>query len=421
MSDEREALRKRWLAKGWPEELLERTLAAGLRIAVMEWWLDDRTPVGLEHAEQMVRSRERLTFGTIRGREATLADNDAFADLWANSPEQIGEWEVVVERSPNAFAQYQLQENVSIPVLEERGVILACVVWSQCNTVVAGKRLSVHCGQGLRVRKDCRGEGYGNLVRAVRRPATRRPTMGQFHYIRAQNYAAVDFFRHTSPHLLDSSQEGTGDVPGIPVSVLQYPARAMEGGSAGIRPARRSDVRRCVALTNRTHNGMDLFKPYTAEWLALRLDEEFWGIRPVLWPYVYGWADFHVVEEKGRVVACGGLWDRGRDIHERWRHPSTGQERAVSSTALMDWGFEPGCEEAMGRLIAYFVGETSCLERDYLIAPIDHMPALVSRLDHLQPARETRGLGWLLWDEYDRAVDVAETPITRPYTDLAYW
>lgn len=166
---------------------------------------------------------------------------------------------------------------------------------------------------------------------------------------------------------------------------------------------------------------MDLFKPYSAEWLALRLDEEFWGIRPVLWAHVYGWADFHVVEEEGRVVACAGLWDRGRDIRERWTHPSTGEERVVSSAALMDWGFAPGYEAAMGRLIAYLVGQTNDLQRDCLIAPINHLSALASRLEHLQPTRETRALGWLLWDEYERALDIAQTPITRPYTDLAYW
>ena len=86
-------------------------------------------------------------------------------------------------------------------------------------------RVTVHCGQGLRVHKECRGRSFGNLVRAVAMPFWYPPTTGQYHYIRSQNYGAVNFFRHTSPRVLDSSPEREGDVPGIPVTVLQYPAR----------------------------------------------------------------------------------------------------------------------------------------------------------------------------------------------------
>ncbi len=51
---------------------------------------------------------ERLTFGYARGREATEADNDAFSDLMANLPKDVGDWEITTERGPNAFAQFRL-------------------------------------------------------------------------------------------------------------------------------------------------------------------------------------------------------------------------------------------------------------------------------------------------------------------------
>jgi hypothetical protein len=44
--------------------------------------------------------------------------------------------------------------------------------------------------------------------------------------MRSQNYAAVDFFKHTSPGVVASSPKRQDDVPGIPVTVCQYPARA---------------------------------------------------------------------------------------------------------------------------------------------------------------------------------------------------
>ena len=95
-------------------------------------------------------------------------------------------------------------------------------------------------------------------------------------------------------------------------------------------------MERCVELINRTHAGRDLFRPYTAEFLADRLDEGFWGARPPGWVPVYRWEDMRVIERGGEIVACAGLWDRGRDLRERWRHRETGDERTISTAALLD-------------------------------------------------------------------------------------
>ncbi len=271
-----EDLWKAWQARGWPEELLRSALSIHVPGRDIERFLA-LGDAGLKRAQQWIPQLEQLTFGTLHGREATFLDNDRFSDLWSNAPEEIGDWEITVERGPNAFAQFQLQENVSIPVLEDRGVLMACVVWSARNTVVGGKRIRVHCGQALRVRRECRGKGYGNLVRAVSRPVWHHYTSGQYHYIRSQNYAAVDFFKHTTPLVVSSSPEREGDVPGISVSVLQYPRRPFAGDLAGIRQAGRADLRRCISLINRTHRGLDLFRPYTRELLELKLEEGFWA------------------------------------------------------------------------------------------------------------------------------------------------
>ncbi len=98
-----------------------------------------------------------------------------------------------------------------------------------------------------------------------------------------------------------------------------------------------------------------------------------------------------MVEEEGRVVACAGLWDRGRDVRERWRHKLTGEERAITVTALMDFGFEAGHERSMVRLIAYLIGETDRLGRDYLLAALQHLPRVSALLEDYKPIEETRG------------------------------
>ena len=140
-------------AKGWPDEVLERAVRIGFPQNAL-WrstgWLD---------ADAIARRldwHERLTTGPLRGREATLDDNDAFCELWAHAPERIGEFEVTTERGPRAFAQYRLQERAHILVIAEGNQLLASCGFATRNVFVAGERLCVHYGQGLRVRSDRR-------------------------------------------------------------------------------------------------------------------------------------------------------------------------------------------------------------------------------------------------------------------------
>jgi hypothetical protein len=415
-----QSLRAAWEKAGRPADHFDRWLALNFPRRTLREWLD-RGEATREWNERLLPQVEELTFGTVRGRELTWTDNDRLADLWANAPETVGDWEITVERSPNAFAQFRLQEKVSFPILEEGGRLLACVVWAKRNLVVQGMRVTVHCGQGLRVHKDCRGRSFGNLVRAVADPFWYPPTTGQYHYIRSQNYGAVNFFRHTSPRVLESSPEREGDVPGIPVTVLQYPARAIARKSAGIRKATPEDLRACVALINRTHDDLDLFRPYTVEELELRLYEGYWGPRQPWVPHIYSWDDYYVVEENGAVIACGGLWDRGRDMRERWRHKETGEERSMSVTALLDFGFAAAHEAALAKLIAFFIGETARLGRDVLLAPLQFLPDVAALIAHHQPREDTRGLGWLMWDDESNKLGHPVVMPERPYTDLAYW
>jgi len=415
-----DSVRAAWKGAGWPDDLLETALNLNLPLRALAVWVEQGAQ-GLERAQWLVPQDKELAFGTLRGREASAEDNDRFADLWANASEQVGDWQITVRREPNSFAQFRLQENVSIPVIEEQGKLLACVVWAKRNLVVGGHRLTVHCGQGLRVRRDCRGRGFGNLVRAIASAFWYPPTTGQYHYIRSQNFGAVNFFRHTSPRVVESSPERVGDVPGIPVTVLQLPARRVAGVVEGVRRGQRSDIRRCVALINRTHRHQDLYRPYTVESLELRLDEGYWGPRSSWVEHVYGWQDYFVAEEAGEIFACAGLWDRGRDMREEWLNTVTGERKTIDATALLDFGFSIGHEEAMARLIGYFIGETERLGRDCLLAPLQQLPRVAALLEEFQPVADTRGLGWLLWDEDSERLGRPFVDVKSPHTDLAYW
>jgi hypothetical protein len=272
----------------------------------------------------------------------------------------------------------------------------------------------VRYGQALRVRPEFRRQGFGDAVRnqtwAV---GVNRPTQVQYDIMRSQNYAVVGWWKKYYPDFYKDVPDREGDIPGNSATVQQYASRPFDGDASGIRKANDADVGRCVELINGTHEGQDLFRPYSGAFLENRLDDGYWGERPPedFWPHVYGWDDYYVLEEGSRLVACAGLWDRGRDMRDRWHRKGTDEERVVDNTGLMDFGFEAGHEASMARLIAYLIGETDGLGRDYLLAPLEQLPAVAEYLSSYEPDLETRALRWGMTDPV----------ITRAYLDLAYW
>ena len=373
------------------------------------WSWASLPPAGVE---KQIDWHERLTFGPLRGRDATIADNEAFSELWANAPEVIDDWEITTERAPDAFAQFRLQQNVQISLIADGPRLVACVAWSRRNVLVQGQRLSVTYGQALRVHREYRRQGFGDQVRRL--PwgvAVTRPNATQYDLMRSQNFAVVNWWKKYDPDFFAETPQQEGEVPGVPVSVAQLPARALAADDPAIREARPADLARCAELHNRTHEGLDLFRPYTAEFLEDVLDEGFWGERPPWHTPVYAWGDYFVLEEGGRIRACAGLWDRGRDVRDRWRRVGHEEERVISDAAVLDLGYEAGAEQAMERLLGFLRARTHALGRDNLLVPLDPLPELAARLERWGPVPETRYLRWGLPDPV----------VERPHTDLRYW
>jgi len=411
-----EELQKTARERGFEQDILDRAGELKVNRGMIEWWVNHERP---ENARRYLKGRETLMFGTMRARQAAWNDDEALADLYASSPEEIGDWEVTVERSPYPFAQFRLQEHVAISILEDRGVILAATADSSRNALIGGKRTGVHIASAWRVRKEFRGQGLSRLLRMAEGPAVGWFGAYNYYYIRSGNFSALGWIESFIPESVKAPQR-EGDVPGIPVTVHHFDASPGGGDSAGIRPARRSDLRRCLALINRTHRGQDMFRPYSLDFLEQRLDDPFWGEKPDFWVPIYGWPDYYIVEDEGRIVACGGLWDKGKNVREVWRHKETGETRSFDSTALLDFGYAEGKEEAMARLVGHFVGLTHNLGRSYLVASLEQLPQLASKLEKLEPTTETRALQFQL---YSREQDnwLMDDSLKRPYTDLAYW
>ncbi len=219
-----EDLRRAAHARGWPDDVLPRAVELRVARRDIDYWLTHDRPTP-DEIGQFLDRKARLTLGTLRQREATWTDDEALADLFANSPEEIGDWEVTVERGPYPFAQFRLQEHPYIHVLEDRGLILATMAHAVRNTIVGGRRISVRYTSAARVRTDCRGQGLTHLVQFNGGPGCAWYGAGHYYYIRSQNFGASGWLKAIAPEQLASQPQREGEVPGLPVTVYDYPRR----------------------------------------------------------------------------------------------------------------------------------------------------------------------------------------------------
>ena len=395
-------------AQGWPDGLIERVLAAKTPSRWLERWLrSPAKPDQLFHIDRSIGVIERLAKGPYRGRELTEHDEEAFSDLWAHSPEKVGDWEVMVERSPNSIAQFSLQPDASVSVIEDAGDLVACTAWASVNCLIGGRPGTIHYALALRVREGRRGEGLGDLVRRFPSRALQRPTVGQVMFMRIGNAGVAGFLEAVK-------FMSEGDRPQKVVAVTYLDARADPAAGQGVRPIAEADLSVCAELINRTHAGLDLFRPYGVESLRAVLDEGVWGERNAGFQSVYGWADVFVLEEAGRVVACAGLWDRGRDMREVWRSQS-GEERRVEAGAVLDAGCAEDREDALALLLRHLGGICAGRGRQSLMVDLDHLPKVAEALADLDPKLESRTLEWSPFGP------PAPQTLGECFLDLRYW
>lgn len=407
--------RTRATQAGWPDGLIERMAALrwpGWRIELYLGFAGFPTP---EMIEGEVTDRERLTSG-LAIHEATWEDDERLSDLYANSSERIGEWDVTVERSPNPFAQQRMQENAHAKLLVDRGVALGVNAYSGRSSIIAGQRLSVGWMGAWRVRNGFRRLGYSSLLMDAPGSLSNVFGMLSYWYVRIENATAQSWISHAVEAF---GEDGGGRaIDKLTATVHHLTPTSAAKADGRVRPIEPGDVSRCVALINRTHGGLDMFRPYTEAFLEQRLDDLFWGPKPSFVRAVYGWSDMMVLQDGGQIVACAGLWDRGRDVRDRWSHRTTGEERVVDSTYVLDTGFALGREDALADLLGHLLATTGELGRTTMVVALEFLPEVISRLRWADPQPEQRILETMGFSEGDLRVDVT---ITRPYTDLGYW
>ena len=408
--------REQAAAAGWQDGLIDRIAALRWPEWRIDLYLGFRGFPTIEMIESEVRDRERLSEG-LCAREATWEDDERLSDLYQNANERIGEWDVTVERSPNPYAQLRVQENAHVKILTERGVALGANTYSGRSSLVGGGKLSVGWMGGWRIRNGFRRLGYSNLLMNAPGSAANVFGMLTYWYVRIENATAHSWISSRVTGLNDDSGAGRV-IAKLTATVHHLAPNPLAVRHPGVRSVQPGDLRRCVDLINRTHAGLDLFRPYSEAFLEQRLDDLFWGPKPPFVPAVYGWEDMVVLEEDGEIVACGGLWDRGRDVRERWCDRSTGEERVVDSTHVLDTGHAQGRADALATVLGHLLVRTAELGRTTLVAALEFLPEVLARLEWAAPEPESRSLETMGFTSPDVRIDAA---ITRPYTDLAYW
>ncbi len=405
-------------AAEWPDDLLDRVLALRRDRQEIDFWLDTGFPTP-DMLVSWVETQELLLHSPLVARQATWEDDNLLVDLCADAPETVGDWTVTVERGPNPYAQYRLQEHPSVIVLEDRRVALGMAAHSVRNTMIGGERTSVHHMSGWRVRDGFRGMGLSRILQFAAGPGAGWFGLVTYYFVRSGN-ASASWISKVASDLADRPEGWAIETAADTASVVVFGRAELGTRSPRVRAATADDLERCRALINRTHDGLDLFRPYSADFLDQRMSDPSWGPKPPFYPEVYGLADYRVLEIDGEIVACGGLWDRGRDLREVWRHSTDegSEEVTVDPGALMDFGFAEGRAEAMAELVGHLLAESHELGRSGLLAPLEQLPEVVEATADLDPTVETRDLHVTPFTSPELTV---EAEIARPYIDLAYW
>jgi GNAT superfamily N-acetyltransferase len=287
-------------------------------------------------------------------REATAADNEALLELERNSPLDLGEVELSMDRSPHYFASLALQDDARVMLAEEGGRLVGVCAAAWHRAPLLGEPRALLYVQKGRVRPEFHRRRISSvLVWALLEswPARGKPFDSAYWLVSADNEASLTAVErgglHPWPkeiHLVDLDTEA-----------------GPQGEIAAVRlgPDRAQEV---VALLNRTHAGKELFAPYSEERLQGRL-----GRIPE-----YGWQNWWGIEERtGRLVAVAGLLDLGRWWRMTRRVKASGEETTSSGAAVFDFGYADGGERQMVELLYHLLGVAASWGRDHLSICLD--------------------------------------------------
>lgn len=294
-------------------------------------------------------------------REATAADNDALIRLELESPVVFGEVEETADHSPDFFASHRVQGEHRIVLSEVDGRAVGVMASVLHEPIVKGERRRLAYIQQGRVHPEYLGRRVAwEMANALFAWAAERGWDGPYYLIAPENERSVSFAERGARDLATSA---AGRWP-LDVWLVDIDVSDAEGGTPERLPADRLDD--VVELVNATHQGEELFEPLTAESLRERLSRDA----------LYGIENVYGVFEGERLVAAGGLWDKGATTERIRVDRATGETVRTRSAHVVDWGRAPGADEAFAALVRRLAAEARALRRSSLLVCEPHPGAI---------------------------------------------
>lgn len=261
-------------------------------------------------------------------REATEADGPALAGVERRCPIVLGDRSIAFDRGDDYFAFARLMDEPTVVVGLVDGVPAAINCGGLRSALIGGIERRIMVAVHTRVLPEHQGKGLWGAVSRVfgekYPPGARDGSCG---YVSVDNAAM---------------QKGFANTPNKwPLHVLrmQLDCASLAVPSAG-RPATPADARRIVELLNICHEGEELYLPYTVESLAARLQRA---------PKQYSWERVWLTDR-----AVVGVWPAGEGI--RVIIESNGERSESRRGLVLDYGFLPGAEDELERLLRGWCG-----------------------------------------------------------------
>ena len=286
---------------------------------------------------------DRVTPAGLVVREATEGDNDALIALELQSPLVAGDGEETYDRSPDFFACHRQKAQYRVVMAELDGRVAGVMAGVIQTPVIQGHRRKLMYVQQARVHPDFHGRRVAwSLANDLFAWAGKLGAEGPYYLILPENEPSLAFV-----------ERGGGRWP-VDVSLLSFDVGDVEARQPeGLTEGRLAEA---AALVDATHASEDFFEPLTAEVLAERLGRD----------RLYSIDNMYGVFEDGRLVAVGGLWDKGATTERIHRNPATGETVRSRSASVADWGFAPGREAAFAELLRGLAAEARRLGRPAL-------------------------------------------------------
>ncbi len=271
---------------------------------------------------------ERLFDFEVTVREATEADGPVLADVERRCPIVLDDQSVTFDRGDGYFAFARLMEEVTVGLGFVDGVPAAINCGGVHEVRIGGEQMRIMTAIHTRVLPEHQKKGlWGAVSRILGEKYLSGQTAGSRGFVAANNSAMQRGFANT-PHKW-------------PVQALRCQLRCEDlAGPAAGRPATADDAARIVELINATHADEEMYLSYTVETLKARMQRA---------PGQYSWEQVRLTDE-----AVVGVWPAGESIRVI---AETNGQRTVSLRGLvLDYGFEPGAEDALETLLRAWCG-----------------------------------------------------------------